>query len=393
MTVAPGDHRMFAPIDRCVAYRCNIRLRKAFRYSSGASEKPVIQVIIVELASGDVSGFGEFYATSLNYPPGIPGTSSLAEWDEVLSTCGSLLGKDAVGLRTLIPEHYNGVADASGIVDCIDFALHDLVGKSKGLPVWALLGGRRARSMPVMPVIHTDDMEVMVQKALRWQAQWGLRLFKIKPHADYDKDVQMMKTFSQELKPGTRFLLDANYAYKSVDEAATTLSDVAQYGVFLAEDPIEKDYSVYQQKLKPQLNRAGVKLMLDQQARTMADVFEIGSCQAADVINFHANWHSGFSGALDRAHVAAASGMENFIGSAIYAGIADAANITLAAVCPALLVCEQVRGADFYLEGDSVVDEFYPLQNGAYQIPDRPGLGIEVNRDKLDKLTEERVEM
>ena len=125
----------------------------------------------------------------------------------------------------------------------------------------------------------------------------------------------------------------------------------------------------------------------------MADVFEIGSCQAADVINFHANWHSGFSGALDRAHVAAASGMENFIGSAIYAGIADAANITLAAVCPALLVCEQVRGADFYLEGDSVVDEFYPLQNGAYQIPDRPGLGIEVNRDKLDKLTEERVEM
>ena len=46
---------MFAPIDRCIAYRCNICLRQAFRYSSGASEKPVIQVIIVELASGDVS--------------------------------------------------------------------------------------------------------------------------------------------------------------------------------------------------------------------------------------------------------------------------------------------------------------------------------------------------
>ena len=90
---------MFAPIDRCVAYRCNIRLRQALRYSSGASEKPVIQVIIVELASGDVSGFGEFYATSLNYPPGIPGTSSLAEWDEILSTCASLLGKDAAELR------------------------------------------------------------------------------------------------------------------------------------------------------------------------------------------------------------------------------------------------------------------------------------------------------
>ncbi len=384
---------MFAQIDRCVAYRCNIRLRQAFRYSSGASEKPVIQVIIVELSSGDVSGFGEFYATSLNYPPGIPGTSSLAEWDDVLSTCESLRGKDAAELRRPIPEQYNGVADASGIVDCLDFALHDLVGKLKDLPVWALLGGRRRSSMPVMPVIHTDDMEVMVQKAVAWQTEWGLRLFKIKPHADYDKDVKMMKTFSQQLKPGTQFLLDANYAYKSVEEAASTLCEVARYGVFLAEDPIEADYLIYQEKLKPELNRSGIKLMLDQQARTMGDVFEIGSRQAADVINFHANWHSGFAGALQRAHVAAASGMENFIGSAIYAGIADAANITLAAVCPALLACEQVRGADFYLEGDSVVDEFYRLDNGAYQIPAQPGLGIEVNRAKLDKLTEEQVEM
>jgi L-alanine-DL-glutamate epimerase-like enolase superfamily enzyme len=383
---------MFAPIDRFVAYRCNVRLRKAFQYSSGASEKPVIQMIIVELSSGDVSGFGEFYPTSLNYPPGIPGTSTLAEWDEVLSSCESLLGKDAAELRRLIPEHYDGVADASGIVDCLDFALHDLVGKLKDLPVWALLGGRRKSSIPVMPVIHTDEIEAMVAKAVDWQTTWGIGQFKIKPHADFDQDVEMMGTFSQNLKPGTRFLLDANYAYESVEEATSTLAEVARFGVFLAEDPILTDFQTYKEKLKPALNAAGIKLMLDQPARTMDEVFQIGSGRCADVINFHANWHSGFSGALQRAHVVEASGMENFIGSAIYAGIADAANITLASVCPALVACEQVRGADFYLEGDSVVDEFYPLHHGAYQIPDRPGLGVEVNRSKLEKLTELRVE-
>ena len=384
---------MFAQIDRCVAYRCNVRLRQAFRYSSGASEKPVIQMIIVELSSGDVSGFGEFYPTSLNYPPGIPGTSTLAEWDEILSSCESLLGKDAAELRRLIPQQYNGVADASGIVDCLDFALHDLVGKLKDLPVWALLGGRRKSSVPVMPVIHTDEIQTMVAKAVDWQTTWGISQFKIKPHADFDKDVEMMQTFAQYVKPGTQFLLDANYAYKTVEEAASTLAEVSSCGVYLAEDPILADYSVYKQELKPRLNEAGVKLMLDQQARTMGDVFEIGSCRCADVINFHANWHSGFSGALERANVVQASGMENFIGSAIYAGIADAANIMLASVCPALVICEQVRGADFYLEGDSVVDEFYPLHNGAYQIPDQPGLGIEINRFKLEQLTEERVEV
>ena len=242
-----------------------------------------------------------------------------------------------------------------------------------------------------MPVVHTDDIEAMVQKAVAWQTQWGLRLFKIKPHADFDKDVEMMRTFARHLKPGTQFLLDANYAYKTVEEAAKTLCEVAQYGVYLAEDPIEAEYAVYKEKLRPQLNQAGIKLMLDQQARTMSDVFDIGSSGCADVINFHANWHSGFAGALERAHVIQASGMENFIGSAIYAGIADAANITLAAVCPNLVACEQVRGADFYLKGDSVVDDFYHLHNGAYQIPDEPGLGIHINRDKLEQLTEERV--
>lgn len=387
------DQLLFARIEKCIAYRCNLRLRQAFRYSTGASEKPVIQVIIVELCSGEASGFGEFYATSLNYPRGIPGTSSLAEWDEILSTCQSLLGKDAAELHRLVPEKYNGVADASGIVDCLDFALYDLLGNLKGLPVWALLGGRRSQSVPAMPVVHTDQIGAMVKKAVTWQAKWGLRYFKIKPHADFDKDVEMMKTFSRQLKPGTQFLLDANYAYESADEAAETLSAVAPYGVFLAEDPIETDLATYKQKLKAPLNQAGVKLMLDQPARTMNDVFEIGASKCADVINFHANWHSGFSGALERANVVQASGMENFIGSAIYAGIADAANITLASVCPSLLVCEQVRGTDFYLNGDSVVDEFYQLHDGTYQIPDRPGLGIQVNRSKLEQLTEERVEL
>ena len=382
------------PIEKCVAYRCQARIRQPLTYSTGTSEKPVLQIIIVELCAGGVSGFGEFYPTSLNYARGIPGTSALEEWEETLSCCSSLLGKDALNLRRLLPERYGDMEDASGLVDCLDFALHDLVGKARDIPAWALLGGRRRTSVPAMPVVHSDDTDAMVRKAAGWQEKWGLRLFKLKPHADFDEDVKMMQEFSKRLRPGTRFLLDANYAYKSVDEAARTLAEVAQYGVFLAEDPVRADYSTCKAALKPALNRAGVKLMLDQQARTRPGVFEIASSGCADVINFHANWHSGFNGALERTAVVTAAGMENFLGSSIYLGIADAANILLSSVFPDLVACEQVRGAAFYLdEASSVVDDFYPLEDGCYRIPDRPGLGVEVNREKLERLTQEKAEV
>jgi len=382
---------MFIPIEKCIAYRCSVRPRQLLKYSTGAAEKPEIQLILVELCSGEYSGFGEFYATSLNYPRGIPGTSSLDEWSEILSSCERLTGKDAIQLRRLIPERYEGAEDAAGIVDCLDFALHDLIGKARNLPAWALVGGRRRDSVPAMPVVHTDDTPAMVSKAEQWQKKWGIKLFKLKPHADFDEDIKMMRAFNERLAPGTRYLLDANYAYKSIEEAARTLAAVARFGVFLAEDPIESTFDRYREELRPPLNAAGVRLMLDQQARDAGQIFAIASNKAADVVNFHANWHSGFAGLLAKATVAAAGGMSTFMGSSIYAGVADAANILLSSVLPGLVACEQVRGSDFYLDGDSVVKEFPPLVDGMYQVSDRPGLGFEIDREKLAALTIERV--
>jgi L-alanine-DL-glutamate epimerase-like enolase superfamily enzyme len=171
-----------------------------------------------------------------------------------------------------------------------------------------------------------------------------------------------------------------------VDEAVTTLTRVAEYGVFLAEDPVNVDLDVYRDTLKPKLNAAGVKLMLDEKVRDTATFIEIVNSGASNVVNYHANWHSGFAGGLSRSSFVDMLGLENYIGSSIYLGIADAANILLASITPRLIACEQVRGSDFYTS-DSVVNDFYPLADGRYHIPDLPGLGITVDRQSLDALT------
>lgn len=380
---------MFLPIEKSTIYLCNARIKERGKYSTGYEDPPTVPLIVLELESGGVSGFGEFLPTSLFYPKGSIGVSSYDEWSEMISICSGLVGKDAINLRRLISERYTTDENASGMVDCVDFALHDLVGKAKGLPAYALLGGKLRDSVPAMPVIYTDEIAIMADRAVELQAATGVEYFKIKPHADLDTDLKMMKEISSRLKPGTKFLFDANYAYKSVDEAVEALSAVAEYGVFIAEDPVDVDMHVYGDTIKPKLNKAGIKLMLDEKARDTACVVEIVNKGLANIINYHANWHSGFAGCLDRAALVSLNGLENYIGSSCYMGIADAANIMLASVTPKLIVCEQVRCADFYLL-DYIVNDFYTLKDGRYQIPDLPGLGITVDRSRLDALTERK---
>jgi muconate cycloisomerase len=378
---------MFLPIDKCALYLCDARIKERGKYSTGYEDPPTVPLIVLEIQSEGVSGFGEFLPTSLFYPAGSVGVSNYEEWSEMIAICSGLIGKDAVNLRRLIPEKYTTDENASGMVDCVDFALHDLVGKAKGIPAYTLLGGKLRDSVPVMPVIYTDEIQVMADRAVELQGATGVGMFKIKPHADFDTDVKMMQKLSARLKPGTKFLFDANYAYKTADEAAEALTAVAKYGVFIAEDPVDVEMHVYGDTLKPRLNKAGIKLMLDEKARDTACVVEIVRDGLADVINYHANWHSGFAGCLERAAFVSLSGLENYIGSSCYMGIADAANIMLASVTPKLIVCEQVRCADFYLL-DYVVSDFYTLSDGRYQIPDLPGLGITVDRSRLEALTQ-----
>lgn len=103
-------------------------------------------------------GLREFIPTSVIYEPGHIGRSGLDEWRVLHETCQALLGQDARRLRSLIPPALE-CEDGSSIVDGIDFALHDLVGRASGLPVWALLGGLQRRSVAACQIIHTDTPE------------------------------------------------------------------------------------------------------------------------------------------------------------------------------------------------------------------------------------------
>ena len=130
--------------------------------------------------------------------------------------------------------------------------------------------------------------------------------------------------------------------------------------------------------------------MLDDKARTPQAVMEIICEQAADQINVHANWSGGFAPGLRKARLAALGGMPTMIGSTYYLGPAAAAYQIMSSVLPLEAPCEQQFNG-LHDECTSIIHDPFPLADGAYTIPDRPGLGVDVDEARLDEITEQQV--
>jgi len=133
------------------------------------------------------------------------------------------------------------------------------------------------------------------------------------------------------------------------------------------------------------------------------NVFNIAKCGAADVINMHPRNVGGLEVGLRIQAVADGAGIETRIGSTHILGIGDAAFQVLGSVVGLTMPVEDLGPLRYeYHYGDSseyypedsarlLVRELYPAENGEIIIPDRPGLGIEVDQNKLERITADRV--
>lgn len=356
------------------------------QYTTGWKDPDDVPIYLVEISDGNASGFGEFMPSSVMYANSTErsaGTiSSFNEWDTLKKTCESLIGQDARRLRALIPRELE-VREANSLVDGIDFALHDLVGKIAGLPVWALLGGLRQPWVQGMPVVHTDHVAGMVERAMDYHRMGGYRLFKLKPIGDAEQDHEVMVKIQEKLGADVRFFVDPNYSLKTDAQVAVDyILKLAEAGLDTIEDPIDCDWQTYRWIQ----DRIPVRLMIDGKARTSLGVLEIITHQCARAINIHANWASGFAPAIQKANLAALGGLDTIIGSTYYLGFGVAAYQTLAAVIPTRHICEQTNISDDIKRIGVKLQ--YETHEGRIKISTGPGLGVEPDWPAIDAMTE-----
>lgn len=373
-------------IRRITVRKCTTAINKG-RYTTGETDPDCINIVI-EVSNGKVSGFGEFVPTSLIYPPGHIGRSALDEWGISLKTAQNLLGKDCRILGNWIPEELK-CHDANSIVDGFDFAIHDLAGQIFNLPATAFLGGRKHDRVWNMDVIRTDEPDIMAKTALEFQRQRHTRYFKLKPNGEMEKDYETIRKIRELTLPGSHIFIDPNYALKEQhpDAVVKYLNRLHELGLEVCEDPIKTDWATFRYIKE----RTKVKIMIDECARSPESIMAIANAGCADLINIHANWAGGFQRALLKAGIAAVGGIECLVGSTFLLGMGVAGYRILTSLLPGnLAICEQ-ENAVYCCQGFTVVKKEYEEVDGASLIPDTPGLGVDVDMDKLEQVTFETV--
>ncbi|MDA8290735.1 MAG: mandelate racemase [Actinomycetota bacterium] len=273
----------------------------------------------------------------------------------------------------------------------VDIACYDAAGKALGVNVATLLGGRQragvevAHSLGIMPVDRClEEAEQAVGE--------GARTIKCKTGLDPERDVTLVAELRRRVGDGVRIRVDANEGYRSVAEAVRTTRAQEDYGLFLCEQPLAGARALAQVAA-----RIDTPVMADESAWTVEDILEIHALGAASVISCYVTKPGGLYRARQQAELAERLGIACDVGGSIETGIGNAANLALATalvdVLPSVCPVSKPAGADgpaiagvYY--SDDLVTEPFAFAEGTVMAPLGPGLGIEVDREKLKRYRE-----
>ena len=269
----------------------------------------------------------------------------------------------------------------------IDAALYDVVGKSLDVPAYQLLGGLFRERIPIAHSLGLMEIEKAVEEALQAKAD-GVKTIKLKGGVEPKRDVELVKQIRNAVGPDLNICVDANQGYPSAKAAIKITRAMEEYNLLYMEQPVEGI-----DRMAEVAQRVDTPIMADESAWTAEDVIEITSKKAADVISLYTTKPGGMFKAKKVAAVAEAAGLECNVNGSVETGVGNAANIHLAAStgvvtygCVVPVSAPTGKGksgiAGVYYQ-DDIITEPFDYAEGEIIVSSKPGLGIELDEDKL----------
>jgi muconate cycloisomerase len=271
----------------------------------------------------------------------------------------------------------------------IDVALLDAVGHTFDLPVYQLLGGRVREVVPLAHSIGLMEIAQAAEEAAQVVAE-GVGTIKIKIGIDPERDVAVVREVRNAIGPKPRIRVDANQGYRAWPEALAALQRIGAYDIAYAEQPVDGI-----EQMAEISARCDIPLMAEESAWTERDVVRIATAKAAQYLSVYYTMEGGVWRAMRLLTVAGAHRMIADINGSAEMGIGNAANLHLAAASPEIAlpgtipvtstadtVRTQVAGRHYL---DDIIQQPFVYADGCLQVPDGPGLGIEVDERKLKK--------
>ena len=281
-------------------------------------------------------------------------------------------------------------------IGAIDMALWDIKGKAAGKPVWQLLGGTPRDSIQPYASLQPNgkSFEEYRDSLVEWvlhaktigfkAAKLEITLFGPYNHSgmkESDEKVTEVLAYCRKAV-GNNFTLmvDVQYAWDSAERALATTQEWKEFDVYFLETPLWIDDLEGYARMHEE---SGIQIAAGEWQTTRYEFRDLMDTGKVDIAQPDIGRVGGLTEAMKVCDMAAAR-QRKIIPHCWKTGISISASAHLAAITPHCPFFEYLPAelTDSKLRQELVQDEL-KLVNGKLAIPQKPGLGIEINMDAL----------
>ncbi|MDH6570463.1 glucarate dehydratase [Streptomyces sp. SAI-117] len=367
--------------------------------------QPYTPRLIVEVETADgIVGVGETYGDTKYLELARPFAAGLVG-REVSDANGLFTLADRV---TVDSSRVSGQVDVGGlrgvqtadklrlsVVSGFEVACLDALGKALGLPVHALLGGKvrdavdysaylfyKWAAHPEGVASEKDDWGAaldpagVVEQARLFTERYGFTSFKLKGGVfPPDEEIAAVRALAEAF-PGHPLRLDPNGAWSVATslKVARELGDVLEY----LEDPALGTAAMAEVSAG-----TDVPLATNMCVTTFAEIKEAFARDAVQVVLSDHHYWGGLRNTQQLAALCRTFGVGVSMHSNTHLGISLAAMTQVAATVPNL---HHACDSHYPWQSEDVLTERLVFEDGAVRVSDAPGLGVELDREKVEFL-------
>jgi L-alanine-DL-glutamate epimerase-like enolase superfamily enzyme len=340
-------------------------------YVAGYTVVERAERLLIRLETEDgIVGWGE---TSMNPSPGV----AIEIVEDVIAE--EVVGRSVWEIENVVGAFEYPYMRITPLVAGVEMAMLDAFGKSLGVPLHQLLGGKTTDSVPVAYCLGILDPEESAEYAVE-ALDRGFEVLKTKGGLDDDKDVARLTSMHEATDGQLDFRLDGNQTW-SFEDAVRIGARLEDAGVYLQylEQPLRIDTGGSYSSLR---NRLKTPIAINEDAYFPYNFYQLLKQDAIDVGVLDLIPAGGIMATKQLAGVASESGVSLSHHSSFEFGVKTAAVLHLAAATPEFnLAPDRVN----YTLADDVINDRFGVDDGEMTVPTAPGLGVTVDESAVEE--------
>lgn len=357
-----------------------LRLPFARSFTMAAPHQPTrheVEVLIVRVMTEDgLVGIGETQAwRRQGSGESLAGLHAKVRDD----VAPAVIGRSVLDVAPLLAEVEARLAGSLYVQSAVGDALYDVAARTLDIPLFSLLGGRCRSDITVgLAIGITGDTPRMIDAA-RAAYERGYRHIRVKIGMDAAADIAGIHALRSHFGDRVVLRADANGGM-SYGDALRLLPKLEAYDLDIIEQPLPG----WDLDGMAALARAvRIPLSADESLTTPQSLVEISRREAARVIQTKSAKNGGIHSIRRLWQLAETLGIGIFPGNHPSTSVNVAAVAHLATAWPgALLVGDFQTGAEDML-ADDIVQERIRVADGRVTVPQGPGLGVQLDEQKL----------